>query len=123
MDIVIDVMGGDNAPGEIVKGAVEASKKYKSKLILVGDQPRIEACLKENNADARILEIVHTETEITMGDDPMVVVRSKKDSSMTKGLYLLKEGADAFVSAGNTGALHVRCGDEARVSGSGGEGF
>lgn len=107
MDIVIDVMGGDNAPGEIVKGAVEASKKYKSKLILVGDQPRIEACLKENNADARILEIVHTETEITMEDDPMVVVRSKKDSSMTKGLYLLKEGADAFVSAGNTGALHV----------------
>lgn len=107
MDIVLDVMGGDNAPGEIVKGAVEASKKYKSKLILVGNKPQIEEALKQNNADARILDIVHTETAITMEDDPLVVVRSKKDSSMSKGLHLLKEGADAFVSAGNTGALHV----------------
>ena len=82
MDIVIDVMGGDNAPGEIVKGAVEASKKYKSKLILVGNKPRIEECLKNCGADARILDIVHTETVITMEDDPLVVVRSKKDSSM-----------------------------------------
>jgi len=107
MDIVLDVMGGDNAPGEIVKGAVEATKKYKSKLILVGNKPQIEEALKQNNADARILDIVHTETAITMEDDPLVVVRSKKDSSMSKGLHLLKEGADAFVSAGNTGALHV----------------
>ena len=107
MDIVIDVMGGDNAPGEIVKGAVEATKKYRSKLILVGNKPQIEACLKECNADIRILDIVHTESSISMEDDPMVVVRSKKDSSMSKGLHILKEGADAFLSAGNTGALHV----------------
>ncbi|MBQ4354792.1 MAG: phosphate--acyl-ACP acyltransferase, partial [Clostridia bacterium] len=107
MDIIIDAMGGDNAPGEIVKGAVQASRKYQSKLILVGDKPKIEQCLKEEKTDARILDIVHTETVITMEDDPLVVVRSKKDSSMTKGLNLLKEGADAFLSAGNTGALHV----------------
>lgn len=107
MDIIIDAMGGDNAPGEIVRGAVQASQKYKAKLILVGNKPQIEQCLKENKADARILDIVHTDTVITMEDDPLVVVRSKKDSSMTKGLNLLKEGADAFLSAGNTGALHV----------------
>ena len=107
MDIVLDVMGGDNSPAELVKGAVEATKKYKSKLILVGSKPLIEDALKQNNADVRILDIVHTDTAITMEDDPLVVVRSKKDSSMSKGLHLLKEGADAFVSAGNTGALHV----------------
>lgn len=107
MDIVIDAMGGDNAPEEIVKGAALASQKYKSKLILVGDKPRIEQYLKTNNADMSIIDIVHTESVITMEDDPLVVVRTKKDSSMAKGLNLLKEGADAFVSAGNTGALHV----------------
>lgn len=107
MDIVIDAMGGDNAPAEIVKGAVLASQKYKSKLILVGNKTKIEQYLRENNADTRGIEIVHTDSVITMEDDPLVVVRSKKDSSMAKGLKLLKDGADAFVSAGNTGALHV----------------
>ena len=106
MDIIIDAMGGDNAPGEIVKGAVQASRKYQSKLILVGDKPKIEQCLKEEKTDARILDIVHTETVITMEDDPLVVVRSKKDSSMSVGLNLLKAGeGDAFISTGNTGAL------------------
>lgn len=107
MDIVIDAMGGDNAPSEIIKGAALASQKYKSKLILVGDKTKIEKHLKENEADTRIIDIVHTDSVITMEDDPLVVVRSKKDSSMAKGLNLLKDGADAFVSAGNTGALHV----------------
>lgn len=107
MDIIIDAMGGDNAPGEIVKGAALASQKYKSKLILVGDKAQIEHHLKENGADMHNIDIVHTDCVVTMEDDPMVVVRSKKDSSMAKGLNLLKEGADAFVSAGNTGALHL----------------
>jgi len=107
MEIIIDAMGGDNAPAEIVKGAVMATRKYRSKLVLVGNKHKIEHYLKENQADVRMFDIVHTDTVITMEDDPLVVVRSKKDSSMTKGLHLLKEGADAFLSAGNTGALHV----------------
>ena len=107
MDIIIDAMGGDNAPKEIVEGAVLASQKYKSKLILVGNQPVIEKHLRECGADTRALEIVHTEGVITMEDDPLSVVRAKKESSMGVGLRMLKESGDAFVSAGNTGALHA----------------
>ncbi len=107
MDIIIDAMGGDNAPKEIIEGAVLASQKYKSKLILVGNQPVIEKHLKECGADTRALEIVHTEGVITMEDDPLSVVRAKKESSMGVGLRMLKESGDAFVSAGNTGALHA----------------
>ncbi len=107
MKIIIDAMGGDNAPFEIVKGACLASEKYKSKLVLVGDKPKIESCMKQLDADSRIIDIVHTDVQITMEDDPLTVVRAKKDSSMTIGLNLLKDDGDAFVSAGNTGALHV----------------
>lgn len=107
MKIIIDAMGGDNAPDEIVKGAYLASQKYKSKLVLVGNKQKIEACLDNLGADSRLMDIVHTETEITMDDNPLSVVRAKKDSSMSIGLNLLKDDGDAFVSAGNTGALHV----------------
>lgn len=107
MNIIIDAMGGDNAPHEIVKGVAEASLIYKSKLIMVGNQPIIENILRENKANIKNIEIVHTETFVTMEDDPICVVRSKKDSSMGKGLQLLKTEGDAFVSAGNTGALHA----------------
>lgn len=107
MNIIIDAMGGDHAPSEIVKGVAQAAEKTDSTLVLVGDKERIEECLKEAGANTKNIEIEHTEGVITMEDDPMCVVRSKKNSSMTRGLYMLKEGADAFVSAGNTGALHV----------------
>lgn len=107
MNIIIDAMGGDNAPFEIVKGAVMASSKTKSNIVLVGNKNKIEQCIKEANGNSRFFDIVHTDSVITMEDDPISVVRAKKDSSMTKGLYLLKEGGDAFLSAGNTGALHV----------------
>ncbi len=107
MNIIIDAMGGDNAPREIVKGAIAASQKTKSRLTLVGNRAKIEAILKEEGADPRVFDIVHTVSEITMEDDPLSVVRAKKDSSMATGLRLLKEGGDAFVSAGNTGALHA----------------
>jgi len=107
MNIIIDAMGGDNAPGEIVRGAAEASKIYSSKLILVGNQPVIEEILKQTDADMSKIEIVHTDVVVTMEDDPISVVRAKKDSSMGKGLQLLKTEADAMVSAGNTGALHA----------------
>ncbi len=100
-------MGGDNAPEAIVKGTLLASERCTAELVFVGDKGKIENCLKNEGADTSKMEIVHAESAITMEDDPMCVVRSKKNSSMTQGLYLLKEGADAFVSAGNTGALHV----------------
>ena len=107
MEIIIDAMGGDNAPSEIVRGAVEASKESTSKMVLVGNRLRIEQVLHAAGADSRLFEIVHTDQVITMEDDPMSVVRGKKNSSMAVGLRLLKERGDAFVSAGNTGALHA----------------
>lgn len=107
MKIIIDAMGGDNAPSEIVKGAALASRKYQSQLVLVGDKAKIEAILKNETCDRSKIEIVHTDMEITMEDDPLTVVRGKKESSMGVGLRLLKESGDAFISAGNTGALHV----------------
>jgi len=106
MRIIVDVMGGDNAPRELVKGVLQASELYPANYILVGDRPAIEAVAAEEGYDLSRFEIVHTETVITMEDDPIVVVRGKKDSSMSVGLRLLADGeGDAFVSTGNTGAL------------------
>lgn len=106
MKIIIDAMGGDNAPEEIVKGAVEALKEYNIDIILTGDENEIEKILKKENADTSRLEIVHTTEVITNNDHPAQVIRKKKDSSMVVGMRLLKEGkGDAFISAGNTGAI------------------
>ena len=106
MRIIVDVMGGDNAPLEMVKGAYDAASEYSASYILVGDRVQIEQIAAENNMDLRRFEIVHTESVITMEDDPLSVVRSKNDSSMSVGLRMLAEGqGDAFISTGNTGAL------------------
>jgi glycerol-3-phosphate acyltransferase PlsX len=103
-------MGGDNAPLEVVKGAINAALEYKDlNITLVGDEAKIRDISREigvvipNN-----VEILHSSSEVTMEDDPMIVMKEKKDSSMAMGLKLLKEdGVDAFISAGNTGALHT----------------
>ncbi len=106
MRIIVDVMGGDKAPEETVKGAIWAAKDSNASLILVGNRNDIERIARENDYDPRRLDIVHTETVIEMSDDPLSVVRSKQDSSMSVGLRMLAEGhGDAFVSCGNTGAL------------------
>lgn len=106
MKIIVDVMGGDHAPEETVKGVLWAMKEFNATYILVGDREAIERIAAENKYDIRLLNIVDTKTYITMEDDPISVVRSKKDSSMAVGLRMLAEGqGDAFVSAGNTGAL------------------
>ncbi len=106
MRIIVDVMGGDNAPEETVKGVLMAIKEYNATYILVGNRFDIERIAKENDFDIRRIDIVHTETVITMEDDPLCVVRGKQDSSMSVGLKMLAEGhGDAFVSTGNTGAL------------------
>ncbi|MBE6593412.1 MAG: phosphate acyltransferase PlsX [Ruminococcaceae bacterium] len=106
--IIVDMMGGDNAPLETVKGVGRAIEELDKdvKYILVGDQVQIETIARENEISLEGCEIVHTEEVITMTDDPILVVRGKENSSMSIGLRMLKEGkGDAFVSTGNTGAL------------------
>ena len=106
MRIIVDVMGGDKAPAETVKGVIQASQEFNASFILVGNREDIERIAEENDFDIRRMDIVHTETVITMEDDPLCVVRGKQDSSMSVGLRMLAEGqGDAFVSTGNTGAL------------------
>jgi glycerol-3-phosphate acyltransferase PlsX len=101
-------MGGDKAPLEIVKGVYEAAR-LRSDIILtlLGDKTEIEKCL-ENHSELSNLKIIHTNSFVTMEDDPMIVMKEKNDSSMAIGLNMLKNGEfDAFVSAGSTGALHA----------------
>ena len=106
MRIIVDVMGGDKAPEETVKGVFMAAREFNATYILVGNRADIERIAEAENFDIRRMDIVHTDTVITMEDDPLSVVRGKKDSSMAIGLKLLAEGyGDAFVSTGNTGAL------------------
>ncbi len=104
MRILVDAMGGDNAPQEIVRGALRAKKELGVDLTLVGRREDIERCLAGENASD--VEIVDAREIITMEDDPSTATRRKKDSSMAVALTLLKEGkGDAVVSAGSTGAL------------------
>ena len=106
MKILVDVMSGDNAPLELIKGAAMAASEYDAKIAIVGDENVISDVAVKNEIDLTGIEIIHAASVITMEDKPMCVVREKRDSSMSRGLKLLSEGAaDAFVSAGNTGAL------------------
>lgn len=100
-------MSGDNAPLEILKGASLASKEYKDhEIVLVGDQNVISHVAVTNDIDIAGIEIIHADAVITMEDNPICVVRDKRNSSMSVGLKTLSQGkVDAFVSAGNTGAL------------------
>ena len=108
MKIVIDVMSGDFAPLELIKGGVDAAKIFPdAEITLVGDKRTIERCAAEGGISLSRVEILHADGVITMEDDPNSVVKDKKNSSMAVGLQALKDGADAFVSAGNTGALIV----------------
>lgn len=97
-------MGGDNAPGEIVKGAVRAKRELGVDVTLVGVEDKVKACLEaEGGTD---IDVVNATEVVTMEDDPSTATRRKKDSSMAVALNLLKDGAgDAVVSAGSTGAL------------------
>ena len=106
MKIILDAMGGDHAPMQIVLGAIEAVKEYDIDVILTGDKSQIEKILLDNNADMNKFEIVHTTDIITNKDHPVEAIRKKKDSSLVVGMRMLKEKkADAFISAGNTGAV------------------
>ncbi len=106
MRIIVDAMSGDNAPHEILRGVFAADDEFNVSFILVGDREIIESTARECGHDIRRFEIVHTKETISMEDDPISIVRAKKESSMGVGLRLLSEGrGDVFVSAGNSGAL------------------
>lgn len=108
MRIIVDAMGGDNAPAEIVKGAVEAAKDFGVNITLVGRENEVRACLKDQRADelGSKISVVNAAQVVEMDDDPATILRIKKDSSMSVALNMLKNGeGDACISAGSTGAL------------------
>ncbi len=108
MKIIVDAFGGDNAPLEIIKGTMLAVDEYGIEAVLVGDENKIKACAEKNKITLKNTRIVDASDIITMSDDPKSVLKEKADSSMSVGFRLLNEGeGDAFVSAGNTGAVTV----------------
>jgi len=108
VSIVLDAMGGDHAPGEVVAGAVEAAPHLRERLILVGDVARIERLLPTPCPSN--IELHPASQVIDMHEKPIDALRGKKDSSMVVGIDLVKRGlGDCFVSAGNTGAVTAGC--------------
>lgn len=109
VNVAVDAMGGDNAPGEIVKGAVEAVQAEKQiKVYLVGKEEQVQAELEKYSYPKEQVEVVNATEVIEMAEPPVAAIRGKKDSSIVKGLYMVREGkCDAFVSAGSTGAVLV----------------
>ena len=108
MKIIVDAMGGDNAPQAPVMGAIQANKEYGVDIVLVGRGEEILKVLESNGIQELPagVEIAHASEVVEICDNPANAFREKKDSSLTVGLNLLKSGAgDAFVSAGSTGAL------------------
>lgn len=107
--VAVDAMGGDNAPAEIVKGAVEALKASTDlKVILVGQEEAVQQELSKYQYDASRMEVVNATEIIEMAEPPVQAIRSKKDSSIVVAMKLVKNGeADAFVGAGSTGAVLV----------------
>ena len=105
MKVVVDAFGGDNAPKEIVEGAVLAVKKNKDlTVILTGDEQKIKEVLAGRTER---VEIVHASDAITNDDIPTTAIRQKKDSSLVRAFDILKENEDVIglVSAGSTGAI------------------
>lgn len=108
MKIVVDAMGSDNCPVPDVAGAVQAARDFGDTMVLVGDEARIRQELDRHATAGLSLEIVHASDTIVMSDRPSAVAKTKPNSSMHIGMNLVKDGqADAFVTAGNTGAAHA----------------
>ena len=110
MKILLDAMGGDNAPAAVLQGAEQANREFGQgmTIALLGPEQTIRQVAAELSIDLAPFEIIDCPEVIMMEDDPVKAVRQKTGSSMIKGLTLLKKGeGDAFVSAGSTGALHV----------------
>lgn len=117
MKLILDAMGGDNAPLETVKGAVLAAKEYPdTEIVIVGREAEIRDAAEKEKISLESMSVMNADEVITMEDSPRSVVSTKKNSSMAVGLRALAAGeGDAFVSTGNTGALmtgatmYVKC--------------
>lgn len=108
MRIAVDAFGGDNAPLEIIKGSALAEKEYGVEIVLCGDKAIIERCIADNGIVFDKLNIVDAPDVFSMEDEPTSLLKAKKNSSMAVAFRELAEGrADAFVSAGSTGAVVV----------------
>lgn len=109
VNVAVDAMGGDNAPGEIVKGAVEAVSANKEvKVYLVGKEEPVKEELQKYSYNASQIEVVNASEVIEMAEPPVMAIRKKKDSSIVRAMHLVKDGiCDAFVSAGSSGAVLV----------------
>jgi glycerol-3-phosphate acyltransferase PlsX len=110
MKIALDAMGGDFAPAATVEGAILAAEMLadKAEILLIGDQPQIEAELQKHGYSSSRISIIHTTQVIEMGEHPTKALTQKPDSSIAKGYAMLKaKEIDAFASAGNTGAMLV----------------
>lgn len=107
MIILVDAMGGDNAPDAIVNGCIDAISEAQSfEVLLIGDEERIREILNKRSYDTSRVKVHHASEVITVEDTPTKAIRSKKDSSMVVGFKLLKEKkGDIFLSCGNSGAL------------------
>ncbi len=106
MKIIVDAFGGDNAPLEILKGCAAAVSEYDANIILVGSKAKIEQVANDNGILLYHMEVVDAQDAITNEDDPSEIMKTKNKSSMAEGLRLLSKGeGDAFISAGNSGAL------------------
>lgn len=107
--VALDAMGGDNAPGAIVQGAIDAIAESKEiKVYLVGKEALVKEELSKYNYNAEQIEVVDATEVIEMAEPPVMAIRKKKDSSIVKALHLVKDGTcDAFVSAGSSGAVLV----------------
>ena len=107
--VAVDAMGGDNAPVATVKGAVEAVAESKAvKVFLVGKKEVLEKELSAYTYEGERIEVVDATEVIEMAEPPVLAIRTKKDSSIVKAMYMVNHGeADAYVSAGSTGATLV----------------
>ena len=107
--VAVDAMGGDNAPGEIVKGAIDAvNLRNDIKVLLVGREEVVNQELAQYTYNREQIKVIHASEIIETAEPPVMAIRKKKDSSIVVAMNLVKKGeADAFVSAGNTGALHA----------------
>ena len=108
MKIILDAMGGDNAPEAPVLGAIQAAKDFDAQITLVGRGEEILSVLRKHNINdlPAGVEIANADEVVDMHDDPARVIQKKKNSSMVVGLRMLANGeGDAFISAGSTGAL------------------
>lgn len=106
MKIIVDAMGGDYAPRVVIEGAIAAVKNHDIEVILIGDEPRIRKFLSQLKYAGDRISVEHAPEVIEMHEPPAVSVRKKKNSSISLGIAMVKDGrGDAFFSAGNTGAV------------------